>query len=517
MAAIRLLLALPVPFAVACEGGGGGMELGDGGADADTDADTDTDADADTDTDTDADTDSDADADTDTDADADTDSDADADEDQPVCIDDDSDGWCLPFDCDDEDPDVNPGMQEIPDNDIDDNCNGLTDEAPGSIHGTVMAPSSTFPIPGALVYVTGQSVEEINTVDPIPNGVFCYACDDMTGKRWTLSNPDGTFAIENVPAGTWRLVSRKGFFRRIVEITVGNGEALQVPISQTTLPFENSADGADRIAAYAVALNSWDRSQDLLAKLGIADLNSSGNVVFGTENFDIYNSSMTQSGYPDVLQLYSTLEYMSQYHMIFMPCTSGYQKSTILNNSAKRQQIRDYVEAGGKYYGSCYAYDWVEQPFPEPIEFLGNDATMGSATVSSYNTYTTLTDQQMRDWISVVSPSSNPDSFYVTGAWVVARGVDNVNNGMGLEEDNYWVIPRVWTWNNSPNSSWSCLGPNNRCPMTVTYNWGCGKVFFSAYHVVESSSSVQIRPQEYVLLYLILEVGVCEGSYVPLD
>ncbi|HUT79211.1 MAG TPA: putative metal-binding motif-containing protein, partial [Polyangia bacterium] len=98
----------------------------DGDMDADSDGDSDADADGDSDGDSDSDTDTDADADSDTDADADADGDTDTG--SSPCVDLDSDWWCLPFDCDDEDPDVNPGEQELPGNDIDDNCNGATDE-----------------------------------------------------------------------------------------------------------------------------------------------------------------------------------------------------------------------------------------------------------------------------------------------------------------------------------------------------------------------------------------------------
>jgi hypothetical protein len=401
------------------------------------------------------------------------------------------------------------------DGDADADADGDTDipNGSGTIHGTVMAPSLTFPIPGALVYLTSQGIEGINASNPIPNQIFCYECDDMTGKKWTLSNPDGTFTLNNVPAGTWRLVTRKGYFRRIREITIGEGEVQDVPLQNTALPQESTTDGADTIASYAVALNSWDRPQDLLSKLGIAQLGGDGSIVFGTENFDVFSDDMTQAGYPDSSGIYTSAATMAQYHMIFMPCTSSHLEYSVLANDAKKQQIREYVAAGGKIYGSCYAYDWIEQPFPAMIEFPGNDASMGVATVSSYNTDTTIADQQMRDWLAVVSPAENPDAFWVTGAWVYAEYTENVDNGMGLDEDNGWVIPKVWVWDNSPNMGWNCQG--GKCPMTVTYNFGCGKVFFSAYQVVESSSSVQIRPQEYVLLYLILEVGVCEGEYVP--
>ncbi|MBN2804627.1 MAG: VWA domain-containing protein, partial [Deltaproteobacteria bacterium] len=40
----------------------------------------------------------------------------------------DGDGWFEPMDCDDNNPDVNPDALEIPDNNIDDNCNKIVDE-----------------------------------------------------------------------------------------------------------------------------------------------------------------------------------------------------------------------------------------------------------------------------------------------------------------------------------------------------------------------------------------------------
>ncbi|MFC1888963.1 choice-of-anchor Q domain-containing protein, partial [Thermodesulfobacteriota bacterium] len=48
------------------------------------------------------------------------------------CWDDDEDGYedgeCGGVDCDDTDPEVNPGHPEVPDNGIDDDCDGQIDE-----------------------------------------------------------------------------------------------------------------------------------------------------------------------------------------------------------------------------------------------------------------------------------------------------------------------------------------------------------------------------------------------------
>jgi hypothetical protein len=114
---------------VACENNEPNLDLGsDADSDGDSDADSDADSDGDSDADSDGDSDADSDGDTDADADADADADSDGDTDVPDCIDQDSDWWCIPLDCDDNDPNVNPGVMEIPGNFIDDNCNGLTDE-----------------------------------------------------------------------------------------------------------------------------------------------------------------------------------------------------------------------------------------------------------------------------------------------------------------------------------------------------------------------------------------------------
>jgi hypothetical protein len=125
LAAVLLLVV------TACDSGGSGELSGDGGADGDAG----TDADASTDTDADADSDGDADSDSDTDADSDGDLDGGPGLDGGMdggarCVDLDSDGWCVPFDCDDGNAAIHPNAVEDQDGGVDDDCDSETDEVP---------------------------------------------------------------------------------------------------------------------------------------------------------------------------------------------------------------------------------------------------------------------------------------------------------------------------------------------------------------------------------------------------
>ncbi|MCK9459875.1 MAG: carboxypeptidase-like regulatory domain-containing protein [Proteobacteria bacterium] len=195
--------------------------------------------------DTDADADGDTDGDTDTDVDSDTDSDSDSDTEY---------------------------------------------EGPtGTIQGIVWAPSGEFPISGALVYVT------VGNAEPIEDNAYCYECDDMTAKKWTLSGPDGSWILEGIPAGDRNLVTRKGFFQRQRQITVNGGDTVQdIAAEITTLPAASTDDGLDTIPNYAVLLNSWDLPQDMLAKMGLGQLTSAGNLDTSQPySFDLYNDFRT--------------------------------------------------------------------------------------------------------------------------------------------------------------------------------------------------------------------------------
>ncbi|MCK9460512.1 MAG: carboxypeptidase-like regulatory domain-containing protein [Proteobacteria bacterium] len=400
---------------------------------------------------------SDADTDGDTDSDSDSDSDTDA----------------------DTDADTDPGSY-------------------GTIQGVVLAPNGDFPVSGALVYVTsGDAV-------PIEDNAYCYECDDMTGKKWTLSGADGSWSITGAPAGTRNLVTRKGFFQRQREIEIVADTVTDIPAETTTLPSADGGEGLDVIPNYAVLLNTWDQQHNLLAKLGLGELDGSGNLLYGTEQFDIFNDDESTGTYAWSSALFADQGTLDHYHMVFFPCTSSYNGVAFVNNHATMLQA--YVNAGGKMYSSCCTALWNVAPFPGYIDYYGDDSPdqfdIGRITSSAYSTTGETLDPEMAAWLEIVSVS-DASSVPFNNGYVKIDGLNDVDDGHGLEDDGFWVKPKQWIVDN---------GSYPGSPLIVTYNWDCGKVFYSVYETSHDSGTA-ISPQEYVLLYVILEVGVCEGEY----
>ena len=223
-----------------------------------------------------------------------------------------------------------------------------------TLTGRVMAPSGEFPISGALVYFTTTAPE------PIPSGVYDYECDDMQGKPHTLTNPDGTWSID-VPVGSWDLVTRKGNFRRIRSLDVVTGMESAVPEEQTTLPGATTDDGLDTIPTFGVVKTSPDLTYNLLGKFGMGQVDGSGELIEGSEQFDIY-ADATGGSYPHTSALFDDQSVLNSYQMIYLPCFSSNVGVAFVNDHV--DMLREYVSAGGRIYNSCTVSLWSESAFP---------------------------------------------------------------------------------------------------------------------------------------------------------
>ena len=385
--------------------------------------------------------------------------------------------------------------------------------ADAQISGTVYAPNQEIPVSGALVYTTNEMP------DGIPQTVYCAECVELDcAIHWGLTAPDGSFAI---PAGSGQkyLVVQKGQFMRIVEIDIAMGNNALGP-DLTSLPDHNDPTNGLYIPSIAVGFASYDRLEDGLAKLGLGDLMLTGTygqqLVPGTEQFDLWANGGSVSGittmgnFGQLIQNYALME---QYHIIFIPCSSDTYEG-LLQDPTVQANIRNWTAAGGKWYASDWSNEMVEHIFPQYQTLQGEP---NNADISSYDSTGTLLDQDMIAWMQALPdalkdinpangggtthPTVNAPSIELVDNWSAVNDTPPVlvDDGMGGQID---VGHKVWV--ESPHS-----GVTKANAITAPY--GCGKIMFTTYHTAEFSATYTgLTPQELVLMYLILEIGVCQ-------
>lgn len=395
---------------------------------------------------------------------------------------------------------------------------GATD---ATLTGTVLAPNGEIPISGAVVYT---SVDE---PAGIPQGVYCPSCQSLgCDDNFTVSAADGSFSLDTISGDDRWLVVQKGQFMRITPIDVAPGNAA-LGLESTSLPGYNDPDAGLYIPLIAIGDASYDRLEDALGKFGLGDTmisNLEETLVPGSESFELWDNGRNPAGYGftsqgTFAQLVADPDRLADYHIIFVPCSSDSYLSA-LSDPQNVQNIRDWVAAGGRWYVADWANEWMEHVFPEYQTLSGEP---NNADLGSYDSLSNVLDPGLLEWlealpdplkdINPLNDESHPTLFDLPQVLTV----DNwsaitdtppilVDDGMGGQVD---VGHK--TWLEGPGGS----GAPGVHPLTITGQYGCGKIQFTSYHAAEFFDYVGLSPQELVLIYTILEIGVCQDPLPP--
>jgi hypothetical protein len=417
-----------------------------------------------------------------------------------------------------------------------------------TLSGIVYAPNQELPISGALVWASKDPPE------PIPNTVYCNECVElecMSPYEWT--NADGSFELELDP-GTWFIGVQKGQFRRVFELEVEAGSTV-LDASQTSLPDHHDPAAGLSIPKIAVAWGAHDRIEDALAKLGLGDLELdpmySEVLMLGTEQFDIWDNGDC-SNHPDsncwgdpetklgtLEQLLSNYVLLEQYHILFLPCSND-KFLAVMEDPAVVENLREWVASGGKLYVADWSAEFLEYAFngyqdfwrrldtnkPDDLPTWADDPT---TDLGSYDAIGTILDPDLQAWLAAlpaplkdINPH-NPNAgepypviealpmLQTVNLWsgVKATYPVLVDDGEGGQVD---VGHKVWI--EGPGSTtWGVPPADQQHPLTITGEYGCGKLMFTAYHTAENGKYIGLTPQELVLMYLILDIGVCQEPY----
>lgn len=383
-----------------------------------------------------------------------------------------------------------------------------------TLTGTVYAPNGEIPVSGALVYLAQDEPAGI------PQQVYCSECVELPcGARHTFTEPDGSFSLE-ADLGSKYLVVQKGQFMRVSSIDVAGEVMLSTEL--TTLPGVNDPDAGLYIPKIALAVGRHDSLQHALGKLGLGDIYD-GTIWPGSQQFDMYlNGQFFQDVEAEFTDLLQDYEEMSKYHIIFVPCTDDLQEQQFTPEVV--ENIRRWVEAGGKWYVADWSAEYVEDLFPQYQTFFGEPQAIEQ---DPYDTVGTVLDPELLAWLQALPDDLkdinplNPDAPEPLPKMDALPQVELVDNWSGVEAvhpvevmdangDLVDVGHHVWVEGPGGGSV-----PGGIHPMSVTGEYGCGRVMFTTYHTVQAGFDyVGLTPQELILMYLILEIGVCQ---VPAD
>lgn len=394
------------------------------------------------------------------------------------------------------------GMLEAGDETGDD-CGGVNPPTPdATLTGFVYAPNLEIPISGALVYLTDTDPE------PVPDGVYCAECVELPcDAHYVLTQPNGSFALPAVSGAGQKLVVQKGQFLHVTELDVVPGNNA-IPAVDSSLPGEWNPAAGHWIPRIAVFPTFNDSIDNLLAKIGLGQVDASGTLIPGTEQFDVLDP------YADGDML-DSLAAMQQYHIIFIPCMSQGGLGDV--SGIRELNIRDWTEAGGKWYVTDWANEYLYEPFPTYQDFHGGDF---DPDLGYYDSNAQIVDPDLLAWLQALPAQlKNIGNGYPTlGA---LPGVTLLDNWSGLDAihdifvenmDGEQVNVGHHTWVEGPCEA--CTDSFTTRPMTVSGQYGCGRMMFSTYHTTEGAH-LGLTPQELVLLYIILEIGVCHGEAPP--
>jgi hypothetical protein len=360
-------------------------------------------------------------------------------------------------------------------------------------HPTTLTGKVTFP--NGVDPVSAAHISVVTSTTALPTGVSCDKCgqtDNATAIVSTDSATNGVFtlSLDDVPqSATVQLLVRKGRFRKVTPVTVSACNPTPLAAGATQLPGK-AVDGD--VPKIAVTSGNSDHLNVVLDALGIEYTCYKGI----SASSDPCTNPKTLA---DLLRDPTTL---NSYGMLFIACSFGGTYESVLNDASALANLQAYVNGGGKVIVTDDSYDYVEQAFPDAINFEPATATPAVAQpkkaaeigTGNITTNATLHDDNLKAWMQAIGSLNSDGTVAVTGflsQWAVMSSVDT-------------------TTRNIVDGPVSFTGGSNVVrPLTVEFERNqCGRVIYSSYHT-EGRAHAGLIPQERILEYLMMEVSTC--------
>jgi hypothetical protein len=403
-----------------------------------------------------------------------------------------------------------------------------------SVSGTVLAGASAWtgltpdPVPNVLVYIPNAPLQ---TFAP---GAACRRCGaDVSGSPLvsTYSNFDGTFTLNNVPAGTSiPIVIQLGRWRR--QFTFNIPACASTSVGSLHMP-RNQSEGD--IPLTAISTGNLDPLECVLLKMGVDQAeftpdSGTGRIhVYGGGPLDITGlrgpGSTAGAATRQEPALLDTGGTFMNYDQILLPCWGN---PNTPKTAAELANLISYADSGGHFFATHYSYLWL----------VGNGEFNNVAQwhPDYYNPYPTVVTWTLN--VSTAVPPQPPAPYAGTFAkWLNYVGALS-NSGATLPPN-----PQVSITNPRHDADAVAGGSvdwidgtdpvnNNALVQHFTFNTPvgastqCGHAIFSDFHVADIASApngvvfpaectTTFTAQEKVLEFMVWDLSSCVGPPTP--
>ena len=228
---------------------------------------------------------------------------------------------------------------------------------------------------------------------------------------------------------------------------------------------------ADMYSRFAVTLPWWDDIGAILISMGYS-------------YFDL-KDEYTRLSDPDFLKIFDT---------IFINCAGDIYVDTSIANA-----VSQYISDGGGLYASDWAFPYIQDIFPDYINYVQPDPRIG---IGDQNVTAAVTDSSLANYLG----SSTMNIYYNLWSWVV---IDSV----GLNT-NVLLMGDIEA-SSSPSLSPALSRPLDRTPslrapakqvtysnsvLAASFQYGSGIVIYTTFHNEAQATDLQKKFLEYTVL-----------------
>ncbi|MCC6646926.1 MAG: hypothetical protein IT374_15300 [Polyangiaceae bacterium] len=394
-----------------------------------------------------------------------------------------------------------------------------------TLSGKVYDPAGNNPLYNALVYVP-------NTKTPLPPFSSTLTCDQCGATAagdplvTAYTQPDGSFALSNVPVGAdIPLVVQLGHWRMQYTIDITNACGNTTVTDKSLRMPRNRGEGD--IPRMALVTGSVDGLECVLRKMGVDDAEFgnpgsasrihlySGDDV-GVAGQTTYGRGATINGStPSQAALFSgSTPAIMGYDMTLLAC-QGLPAAKV---PAQQAALQAYAAAGGRVFATHYSYPWLTNKAYAVPQGTGNGPYESVATWN-HHPYGNPTPDP-----ASVNVATNPRGPAFL-AWLQAV------NALPLEiSQARWdvdaVVPPTQEWiTDTKSAPHFPLHFTFNTPLGAASSSQCGRVLFSDFHVLNAYNygktfpaecdSSPMSAQEKILEFMIFDLGSCVQPYTP--